>query len=166
MSDSTDNTNELDSYGVWVKNNNQEGGDQDEMNFADSLDLPDFEESDNLEDSDFEDMFTEDNTLNLDNPADGETTLTDDELMNITSGNGIEIAEATEENAVFDDDISSDDISFDSLSENSVSDADLSDFDTEIQDTSDDVLSEPEVSIEEPSAESADENIIDDFNFD
>ena len=166
MSDSTDNTNELDSYGVWVKNNNQEGGDQDEMNFADSLDLPDFEESDNLEDSDFEDMFTEDNTLNLDNPADGETTLTDDELMNITSGDGIEIAEATEENAVFDDDISSDDISFDSLSENSVSDADLSDFDTEIPDTSDDVLSEPEVSIEEPSAESADENIIDDFNFD
>ena len=166
MSDSTDNTNELDSYGVWVKNNNQEGGEQDEMNFADSLDLPDFEESDNLEDSDFADMFTEDNTLNLDNPADGETTLTDDELMNITSGDGIEIAEATEENAAFDDDVPTDEISFDSLSENSVSDADLSDFDTEIPDTTDDELSVPEVSIEEPSAESAEENIIDDFNFD
>ena len=167
MSDSTDNTNELDSYGVWVKNNNQEGGEQDDLNFADSLDLPDFEESDNLEDSDFADMFKDDDTLNLDNPADGETTLTDDELMNITSGDGIEIAEATEESAVFDDDIPSDDISFDSLSENSVSDADLSDFDTEISDTPDEELSIPEVSIEEPSAEEPKEDSsIEDFSFD
>ena len=43
MSDSTDNTNELDSYGVWVKNTNQDEGTDDGLNFADSLDLPDFE---------------------------------------------------------------------------------------------------------------------------
>ena len=44
MSDSTENTNELDSYGVWVKNTNEESG-SDDLNFADSLDLPDFEET-------------------------------------------------------------------------------------------------------------------------
>ena len=55
MSDSTDNTNELDSYGVWVKNSNQEEGSQDDLNFTDSLDLPDFEENDSLDDTDFAD---------------------------------------------------------------------------------------------------------------
>ena len=145
MSDTTENTNELDSYGVWVKNTNQEGAD-DDLNFADSLDLPDFEESDSIEESDFSDMFTEDNTLNLDS-TEGDTTLTDDELMNITSGDGIQIEEtAAEENNDLDD------ISFDSLEENSVNDADLSGFD--------------DVSIEEPS-ESTDEDVsLDDFTFD
>ena len=91
-------------------------------------------------------MFTEDNTLNLDS-TEGDTTLTDDELMNITSGDGIQIEEtAAEENNDLDD------ISFDSLEENSVNDADLSGFD--------------DVSIEEPS-ESTDEDVsLDDFTFD
>ena len=126
MSDTTENTNELDSYGVWVKNNNQEGAEAD-LNFADSLDLPDFEENDSIEDSDFADMFKEDDTLNLDSSAD-DTTLTDDELMNITSGDGIQIEETAAENTMTDDDTVIDDISFDSLEENSVSDADLSSF--------------------------------------
>ena len=157
MSDSTDNTNELDSYGVWVKNTNQDGAADDDLNFADSLDLPDFEETGDLNDTDFEDMFTEDNTLNIDDSA-NETTLTDDELMNITSGDGIEIAEATDESVMPDDDMISDEISFDSLEENSVNDADLSGFDTEITDTPAEEISVPEVAIEEPAEEVSEES--------
>ncbi len=142
MSDTTENTNELDSYGVWVKNNNQEEA-NDDLNFADSLDLPDFEESDEIVESDFSDMFKEDDTLNLDASSD-DTTLTDDELMNITSGDGIQIEEtAAEDNSDIDD------ISFDSLEENSVSDADLSSFeDTEIE----------EPAAEEPETEAVEDN--------
>ena len=143
MSDTTENTNELDSYGVWVKNNNQEGAEED-LNFSESLDLPDFEESDSIEDSDFADMFKEDDTLNLDSNAD-DTTLTDDELMNITSGDGIQIEETSAE-----DNSDLDDISFDSLEENSVSDADLSNFD--------------QPSTEEQSSEIEDASL-DEFNF-
>jgi len=131
MSDSTDNTNELDSYGVWVKNTKQDGQDE-ELNFADSLDLPDFEETDSIDDGDFADIFKDDEPAAAD-PTEGDTTLTDDELLNITNGDGIEIEE-TDENAV--------------------TDADLSDFDTDIPlDTeipSDDEISIPEVSIEDP----------------
>ncbi len=144
MSDTTENTNELDSYGVWVKNNNQKG-ETDDLNFADSLDLPDFEESDNIEESDFSDMFKEDDTINLD-PSSDDTTLTDDELMNITSGDGIQIEEtAAEDNSDIDD------ISFDSLEENSVSDADLSSFE--------------DVSIEEAAPEAEEELATEDFTF-
>ena len=167
MSDSTENTNELDSYGVWVKNSKQEEP-ADDLNFTDSLDLPDFEESTDLDEADFSDMFKEDDTLNLDSSQD-DTTLTDDELLNITNGDGIEIAEepfAEEEQSL-------DDISFDSLEENSVSDADLSDFVTEDSDAqSPDDMSElnvPEVSIEDPAqaeSESTEETTLDDFSFD
>ena len=153
MSDSTENTNELDSYGVWVKNNKQDEQPAEDLNFADSLDLPDFEESTDLDETDFNDMFKEDDTINLDSSAD-DTTLTDDELMNITNGDGIEIAEEPFE-------------------ENSVSDADLSDFMTEdpVEESQDDMsdLNVPEVSIEDPSetAEApADETTLDDFSFD
>ncbi|MBR5401532.1 MAG: hypothetical protein IK102_06950 [Treponema sp.] len=141
MSDSIDNTNELDSYGVWVKNNKQEEN-TDDLNFADSLDLPDFEETDSLDDTDFADIFEEEEKP-AEDPSMDDTTLTDDELMNITSGDGIEIAETTEDGSIPADEADSlndtdfnvddaplDDISFDSLDENSVSDADLSDFDT------------------------------------
>ena len=162
MSYSTENTNELDSYGVWVKNTNEENG-KDDLNFADSLDLPDFEESDSIEDADFSDMFKEDDSINLDSMSD-DTTLTDDELMNITSGDGIQLEEASAENITADDldfnteisddsDIdqnSLDDISFDSLEENSVSEADLSSFE--------------DVSIEEPATEST-EPTENDFTF-
>ena len=155
MSDSTDNTNELDSYGVWVKNSKPEET-TDDLNFADSLDLPDFEESTDLDETDFSDMFKEDDTLNLDSSAD-DTTLTDDELMNITNGDGIELAEEQ----------------FSDLEENSVSDADLSDFMTEDtpSPSSDDDMSNldvPEVSIEDPSetTDIPDDSSLDDFNFD
>ena len=167
MSDSTENTNELDSYGVWVKNTKQDEP-ADDLNFTDSLDLPDFEESTDLDEADFSDMFTEDDTLNLDSSAD-DTTLTDDELLNITNGDGIEIAEET----FAEPDQSLDDISFDSLEENSVSDADLSDFITEepAPQAADDMseLNIPDVSIEDPSESAdapADETTLDDFSFD
>ena len=101
MSDSTENTNELDSYGVWVKNTNEESG-SDDLNFADSLDLPDFEETDNIDDSDFSDMFKEDDSINLDSMSD-DTTLTDDELLNITSGDGIQLEETSADNITDDD---------------------------------------------------------------
>ena len=52
MSDSTDNTNELDSYGVWVKKSPSENTD-DNFDITDSLDLPDFEEQDSFEDTDY-----------------------------------------------------------------------------------------------------------------
>ena len=161
MSDSTENTNELDSYGVWVKNTNEESG-SDDLNFADSLDLPDFDETDSIDDGDFSDMFKEDDSINLDSMSD-DTTLTDDELMNITSGDGIQLEE-TSGDAITDDDLdfnteisddsaaddSLDDISFDSLEENSVSEADLSSFE--------------DVSIEEPVPET-EESTDDDFVF-
>ena len=153
MSDSTENTNELDSYGVWVKNTKQDEQPADDLNFADSLDLPDFEESTDLDETDFSDMFKEDDTINLDSSAD-DTTLTDDELMNITNGDGIEIAEEPFE-------------------ENSVSDADLSDFMTEepAEESPDDMsdLNIPEVSIEDPADSEeapAEETSLDDFSFD
>ncbi|MCR4899721.1 MAG: hypothetical protein K5907_02780 [Treponema sp.] len=131
MSDSTENTNELDSYGVWVKNNNQESNADDSLNFAESLDLPDFEESGDVDEVNFDDMFKEDDTLNIDPSAD-DTTLTDDELLNITNGDGIEIAEAPVEESDDNEslnDISdtipeeseiSDDFNFDEITEDSV----------------------------------------------
>ena len=162
MSDSTENTNELDSYGVWVKNTNEEGGAEDDLNFADSLDLPDFEETDNIDDGDFSDMFKEDDSINLDSMTD-DTTLTDDELMNITSGDGIQLEETSAEDSLDEVDFNTeigdgldteqsslDDISFDSLEENSVSEADLSSFE--------------DVSIDEPVPE-AEESEAPDFEF-
>ena len=84
MSDSTDNTNELDSYGVWVKKSPSENTD-DNFEITDSLDLPDFEEQDSFEDTDFSDMFKDDNQFGAEN-TEGDTTLTSDELLNLTSG--------------------------------------------------------------------------------
>ena len=58
MSDSTENTNELDSYGVWVKNTQDENeapvtaDATEELNFSDSLDLPEFDETPVTDDDD------------------------------------------------------------------------------------------------------------------
>ena len=178
MSDSTDNTNELDSYGVWVKNTNQDEGTDDGLNFADSLDLPDFEENDTLDDSDFNDMFKEDDSINLDQSSD-DTTLTDDELMNITSGDGIEIAEAEADGQTDDDSLNEvdfsteigddfnvddnplDDVSFDSLEENAVTDADLGE-----SAPAEDDLAVQDVEIEAPVTDVSEDTPLDDFEFD
>ena len=105
MSKSDDNTNELESYGVWVKNTAENDNTEvtpadtsDELNLDDGgLDLPDFD------DSDFSDMFKEDpqeaaaNSLD-DFGSEDDTTLSTDELANITGGVDVEQVEAPEEN--------------------------------------------------------------------
>ena len=115
MSKSDDNTNELESYGVWVKNpagnseNTETPADtSDELNLDDGgLDLPDFD------DSDFSDMFKEDpqdsTADSLDDfGSEDDTTLSTDELANITGGIDVEQVEAPEESA--DDALNFDDI--------------------------------------------------------
>ena len=115
MSKSDDNTNELESYGVWVKNqaNGNDEADStpldtsDELNLDDGgLDLPDFD------DSDFSDMFKDDNSSGADALDDfgseDDTTLSTDELANITGGVEVEQVEAPGE--VLEDDISFDDV--------------------------------------------------------
>ena len=100
MSKSDDNTNELESYGVWVKNST--GNDvtetpadtSDELNLDDGgLDLPDFD------DSDFSDMFKDEpqgsDAGALDDfGSEDDTTLSTDELANITDGFEVEQVEA------------------------------------------------------------------------
>ena len=103
MSKSDDNTNELESYGVWVKNSgNSENTENpsdpsDELNLDDvNLDLPDFD------DSDFSDMF-KDQPLSTDEAAlddfgsEDDTTLSTDELANITDGFEVEQVDAPAE---------------------------------------------------------------------
>ncbi len=101
MSKSDDNTNELESYGVWVKNstgsndNTETPADtSDELNLDDvNLDLPDFD------DSDFSDMFKDEPQSSdagaLDDfGSEDDTTLSTDELANITDGFEVEQVEA------------------------------------------------------------------------
>ena len=111
MSDSTENTNELDSYGVWVKNSKAEEP-AETMDFSDSLDLPDFEETTDFTDTDFSDMFNEDSTIPAEEPIqsmEGDSTLTSDELLNITSSEDVIIDEGTsDDNLSLDDDFSID----------------------------------------------------------
>ena len=115
MSKSDDNTNELESYGVWVKNSAENDNStvtpadtSDELNLDDGgLDLPDFD------DSDFSDMFKEDpqdsTADSLDDfGSEDDTTLSTDELANITGGIDVEQVEAPEESA--DDALNFDDI--------------------------------------------------------
>lgn len=89
MSVSDENTNELDSYGVWVKHSSGEENLSEAANEAvdetavdDSLDLPDFD------DSDFSDMFKDDGNAAAEEDFGGDldSTLSADELANITSG--------------------------------------------------------------------------------
>lgn len=155
MSKSDDNTNELESYGVWVKNstggsdNPETSADtSDELNLDDGgLDLPDFD------DSDFSDMFKDEpqssDSENIDDfGSEDDTTLSTDELANITDGFEVEQVDApaeeteldlgdfdiadstesavTEENAVTDEisEVSTDD----SNSENNDEEISLDDF--------------------------------------
>ena len=129
MSKSDDNTNELESYGVWVKNstgnsdNTETPADpSDELNLdAGGLDLPDFD------DSDFSDMFKEEpqgaDAGSLDDfGSEDDTTLSTDELANITDGFEVEQVDAPGETDDLDlgdfdlpdtSEAASDDISFD-----------------------------------------------------
>ncbi|WP_027727427.1 hypothetical protein [Treponema sp. C6A8] len=105
MSKSDENTNELESYGVWVKNNSQQPEDitDTEPKSDDTLDIPEFD------DSDFSDMFKSDASFEEpkieENPAeesfagDEDSTLTADELMNIA--NTTQVEEETDESMMF-----------------------------------------------------------------
>ncbi|MCR5252467.1 MAG: hypothetical protein K6C98_01965 [Treponema sp.] len=100
MSKPEENTNELESYGVWVKNTSETPEDITDTQLDDTLDIPEFD------DSEFSDMFK--NDINFDetkideNPAetsfteDDNTTLTTDELMNIANTTSVSEQEVDE----------------------------------------------------------------------
>ena len=176
MSDSTENTNELDSYGVWVKNSQDDnaapaGAEEPEMmNFSDSLDLPEFDESpaSNADDLNIFDQAPALNT-SLDTNSE-DTTLNTDELMNIT--NGVDIVETDESGHSLDD--SSDNLSFDMPKEEPVVEDLNFDMPTEETSVEEPVLEETSFDLpsEEPVVEDASfdipapESISDDLNFD
>ena len=117
MSKSDDNTNELESYGVWVKNSTDTANTPDadlvnELNIDDTgLDLPDFD------DSEFSDMFKDDSILNTEETDafgnEDDTTLSTDELANITSADSVTVEQVESEN----NENFEDNLSFDSISE-------------------------------------------------
>ncbi len=166
------NDNELESYGVWVKHGNTENdgaaadSDNASMDFNSELDLPDFDTEDTFSDSDFSDMFKDDGADNNSNDLDfdTDTTLSADELANITTGD-IETTEI-EESGSFDDFTSSlddDDINLESEF-NTIDNTE----DTITEESSDifsqaDAASDLTAETEETSAENA---FTDDFSMD
>ena len=99
MNISDDNTNELDSYGVWVKKSTDDKAAEnqdkaEEIQTEDSsLDLPDFE------DTDFSDMFKDDSQFSTESKVeetfsdDLDSTLSTDELANITGFGDVTLEE-------------------------------------------------------------------------
>ncbi len=173
MSKSDDNTNELESYGVWVKNstgnsdNTETPADpSDELNLDDGgLDLPDFD------DSDFSDMFKEEpqgaDSGSLDDfGSEDDTTLSTDELANITDGFEVEQVDAPAES----EDLDLGDFGADAVTEEPV-ESDSPVFETEeteeaaAPDASDSIEATDEFSTDDFSTESdSDEEIsLDDF---
>ena len=149
MSDSTDNTNELDSYGVWVKKSPSENTD-DNFDITDSLDLPDFEEQDSFEDTDFSDMFKDDNQFGADN-AEGDTTLTSDELLNLTNGmEDVPVEEASVEFDDIPDDIPSEEVQIDDIPTEAIPDFPVEESNGFVADS-------------EPAAEETEEVSLDEF---
>lgn len=149
MSISDDNTNELDSYGVWVKNSSgnadlPEVNDNAAETADDSLDLPDF---DNV---DFSSDTVDDFSSDLD------STLSADELANITNGSGDITIEETPMDFDFDQEIPEENIE-DGFVEPSDS-IEESDFD--IQEET------PAEAAEEAPAEDSIDSVFDDVSFD
>ncbi len=191
MSKSDDNTNELESYGVWVKNTSGEDAapkaetadTSDELNLDDGgLDLPDFD------DSDFSDMFKEepeaDAAAGLDDfGSEDDTTLSTDELANITDGFEVEQVDAPAENESEDGDSgdlgdlgafeitesieepvaeeSSDDLNFDIDTAEDTTESEEINFDEEISFDGDDSGTEEAAVTEESSGD--EEISLDDF---
>lgn len=139
MSKSEDNTNELESYGVWVKNTagNEPSQTTDQADAIDTdvddmgLDLPDFD------DTDFSDMFKDDSQFTSTEQEDtfgGDSTLSTDELANITDiaeDTSVDLAEEPE--PIFDE--------VEELSESDVSDLGLDNI-TEEEISLDDFMDE------------------------
>ena len=152
MSMSDNNTNELDSYGVWVKNSNQDSTtapeasqEASETSIEDSsLDLPDFDDAEFSDMFNVDSQFASDETTQDDSFADDlDSTLSTDELANITDGDDISIeqVEAPQENT------------------NSDLSSDLSLDDFEIEEPSfeneETAIDEAELSLDEPVFEEA-----------
>lgn len=151
MSDSTENTNELDSYGVWVKNTpgedtpaQNETDTSDSFDFASSLDLPDFDALDTSDTSELDNLFADDSiepvAAEEENPLtqNDDTTLNPDELMNITNSADFietEAQEPSEEDSEL------------SLDSNFSLDSDVTDFDLSL-DNNTEPSSEPDLSLD------------------
>ncbi|MBC6713712.1 hypothetical protein [Treponema sp. Marseille-Q3903] len=153
MGKSDDNTNELESYGVWVKNSTEndkifdnEENKTDDLTLDDgTLDLPDFD------DSDFSDMFKDDSQFSTETKIDifdtGSTTLSTDELTNITENEDVSVEQVETPLKEHDEKIDDSDVDVtDTISDSS--EVELDDFDTYLEDTN---------SSDEPVAEEADE---------
>ena len=134
MNISDDNTNELDSYGVWVKNSKNDDGtsteNQDTLQDSlteeiptddSSLDLPDFN------DSDFSDMFRDDSQFSSEFNKeetfsdDLDSTLSTDELANITDLGNVTVEQVDAPENFDTNDFDFSDISSDSLDDNNCS---------------------------------------------
>ena len=134
MNLSEENTKELESYGVWVKNTSKENSNPSESadvknenaettpdfsSNTDELDLPDFDSTD------FSDMFKDDSQFattdsqNDDFTSGLDSTLSTDELSNITdfAGMPIENADYSSDSEIISED--TDTVSFDEISQNS-----------------------------------------------
>lgn len=152
MNISDEDTKELDSYGVWVKT--PEDGDSN-ISTNEELDLPDFD------DTDFSDMFkddsqfsTSDTSLDNDFSSDLDSTLSTDELANITETGDVTI-ENIEQPAFedSDDDFSLDDISAQEDSLNDISTDELAIEESSINDFSIDDITTDNIQSEELSTE-------------
>lgn len=136
---------ELDSYGVWVKRNvsNEESIDLtlDDDTFAD---LPDLDESTIFDDSDFSDMFKDNDVFNTEKNnifVDNDSTFTNNDFENVT--NEVQSEEIELNNTIEDstDSLTMDDIQFD---DNSI-DMNLDNF-TDINESSEEVkIQDPEI---------------------
>ena len=170
MNDSTENTNELDSYGVWVKNNPSETTDtpeveteindtdiSDSLDFSDALDLPDFDTETDFSTSDLDDIFNDADSLSDDSSLSqsDDTTLNSDELMNITNGADLIETESDLSNTEIEDSFNFDESL--SLDETPVTDAPPS----EETPVSDDSLSLDDTTISDDSL-----SLDDSLNFD
>ena len=169
MNLSEENTKELESYGVWVKNtsnenstssenvNSQSGKDllSDIDNAADNIDLPDFDTTD------FSDMFKDDaqfstnDSQNDDFTSGLDSTLSTDELSNITDFADVSIEEAVnlEDNITesFTDETDKTDADTQPeeniIEENSFEIEDIPDFDADLSSIDDEVqIPEEEIS--------------------
>ncbi len=102
MSISTDNTNELDSYGVWVKHPSPENGTADGVP---SDDLPDIQEPDILGDTDFSDMFKDDDCFSTEKeiPSADDTAMQDSPAQDVSPDGAEEDLPAESEEISLDD---------------------------------------------------------------
>ena len=169
MNLSEENTKELESYGVWVKNTSNENSTSSENvnsqsekdllsdidNVADNIDLPDFDTTD------FSDMFKDDaqfstnDSQNDDFTSGLDSTLSTDELSNITDFADVSIEEAVnpEDNITesFTDETDKTDADTQPeeniIEENSFEIEDIPDFDTDLSSIDDEVqIPEEEIS--------------------